>query len=171
MAPKYRKDHDQMCFHVCVGCLKSGCQKKVTDNNIKIIREYVLASFSLEDRSVPQGLCSSCYFGITKSKTLSCNLNYEDLRRNFQALHGKENFCECYICKAGRRMPIKKAKTKTPMKLPTTCQKCLSQLFPGKPHDCKLGNRVENVLKWLPEDVSQQVNVFILICRIESCKY
>ena len=162
MVRKLRKDHEQMCFHVCVGCLNHGCQKKVTESNIQIIREQVLSTFSLDDRSVPQGICNSCYFKITKSKTLTCNLSYDELRKDFQALFGKENVCECCICQAGRnKSHIKMHKSKSSKKLPPVCGKCLSQLLPGQPHDCKLGNRVDNVLKWLPDDVSQQVHTFL----------
>ena len=54
-----------------------------------------------------------------------------------------------------------KAKPKGTMKPPpapfTTCSKCFARLQPGHEHDCRVGARVDNVLRCLPPDVAQQV--------------
>ena len=156
------KTHNEMQKTVCVACLAPGCVRTVTPGAMtEKVREFVVGDFGPDVESLPQGLCQSCRLKLSRG-TLKCSVNYQLLRKRgvFQCFHGQENHCECYICVMGRDTKLK-AKPKGAPKPPpvsfTTCAKCFARLQPGHPHDCRLGARVDNILKTLPPDVAQQV--------------
>ena len=154
---------------------------------VPLIQEHVVWDFCKDEESLPQGICESCRLKLSDNGKLECSIDYKGLRKRgvFKCYLGKENWCECYICTAGRATkftgkatpskatplkastvqgtpvkatPVKATPVKaTPVKL-STCATCFARLAPGHPHDCRIGARVDNVLKWLPSDLAEQVS-------------
>ena len=156
------KTHSEMQLTVCVNCLAPGCTRTVTDVMAPKIREFVVGDYDKELESVPHGICERCRKQLHREKKLDCRINYSLLRKrgSFKCFHGQENHCVCYICVAGRDTQFKarpKGAPKPPSVQFPTCTKCFARLAPGKPHDCRVGARVSNVLAWLPPDVAEQV--------------
>ena len=160
------KTHNEMRKSVCVNCLAPGCHRTVTNKMTVKIREFVVGDFAQDVESLPQGICEPCRLSLHRNGKLVCSIEYKNLRKRgtFKCFHGKENYCECYICVAGRHTQFKPKVKRTTKSSDTmkTCAKCLARLAPGQPHDCRDGARVENVLKWLPNDVAQQVTTKVV---------
>ena len=168
---KSRKTHAEMRYHVCIYCLKNGCSRKIPESLLSVIKRNVSSDFDLSDESFPIGLCNSCQRKALRDDSYKSDLDYDLLRRRFRALSGMDKICQCYICMHGRVTPFNKVKETSPMvqqsvaspkgdasKLTKTCNKCLqTDISPGKPHDCSISNRVDNILGWLPSDVTEQI--------------
>ena len=155
---KVRKDHDAMRQAVCVGCLRPGSQRIVTEASIADVKRAVVSDFDLTDTSLPIGICNSCRSKV-KDPNYQCSLNYGHLRSGFKAQVGLEQSCGCYICQAGHSKTFKRSSAKPGPKLPlpiTVCPRCFANNPPAN-HKCSLGQRAENVLQMVPESVSQQV--------------
>ena len=153
------KTHDEMRKSVCVNCLASGCKRQISCQMLEAVRASILPSYKLDDESLPQGICEQCRSKFRREGLFVCSLDYKELRENFKCVNDKENFCVCFICSAGRATKFKpKLKKVNAPSTQKTCKTCLSVIAPGHEHECKIGNRVENVLSWLPPDVTQQVS-------------
>ena len=154
-----RKDHDAMRRSVCCCCLRPGCQRRVQDSQIEMISKILQIDFKLDDESLPYGLCESCRNRVARGETGFSSHEYDKLLENFRCLKKPGSVCPCYICKNGRSKTFPRSRTNKAKKLEpvSKCSKCFATLAPGKVHDCKLSNRVDNVLSWLPKNVSEQV--------------
>ena len=152
-----RKDHEAYRQSVCVFCHRPGCHRTVSDEAATSIAIHV--EFSLKDKSLPCGVCESCRKRLARKEEDICSLDYVELLKDSKFVLGLEVWCQCYICKAGRSKSFPRSRrnaASAPPKL-KTCGICFVEIRPGKSHDCKLSNRVDNVRSWLPTDVVEQL--------------
>ena len=123
------------------------------------VSTVIRVEFSLNDKSLPYGVCYSCRWRLYKKEDDFCSLDYIELLKDSNFVLGLEEWCQCYICKAGRSKSFPRSRKNAASAAPKlkTCGICFVEIRPGKPHDCKLSNRVDNVRSWLPSDVVEQL--------------
>ena len=160
MGRNSRKDHDAMRKSVCYFCLDPASRRHITSATAEKVKQ-LHPDFDLENPLVPLGICSTCYNKLHREPGVDFRKpNYPALLSSSQPPKpGKENFCECYICIAGK-VKLGRNKLAKPKAAPAkmTCNTCYLRYSPDDPpHKCLLGNRVDNILEWLPKNVSQQV--------------
>ena len=145
---------------VCYFCLDPASRRHITSATAEKVKQ-LHPDFDLENPLVPLGICSTCYNKLHREPGVDFRKpNYPALLSSSQPPKpGKENFCECYICIAGK-VKLGRNKLAKPKAAPAkmTCNTCYLRYSPDDPpHKCLLGNRVDNILEWLPKNVSQQV--------------
>ena len=152
------KTHEDFRESVCIGCLKPGCTRKVTEKTEYRVKDKIFNGFSLNDLNLPYGLCSGCYRAIQKETPFN-RKNDIDYQRKKVSRHDVVNgYCTCWICSEGRskkRLSLKhKRGPQTPKKVQesvTICSICHQRIGKGIRHKkpCKgfMKKRVDNLLK------------------------
>ena len=160
-----RKCHEDMRRAVCVGCLRPGCQRNIINQPVEKIQNFISNSdFNFEDESFPLGICNSCRMFMNRGDKSA--LDYTSLRSGFVCLNKKlrsnDKVCDCFICTKGRSKTFSRSRVnavpkKTDKKSKAVCMSCFAEIGPGLPHNCQLGDRVNNVQTLLPPDLGQMV--------------
>ena len=178
-----RKDHSQMRLSVCVGCLKPGCERQVTEASLEMVRKNVFSGFTVDSLSLPCGLCHSCRLLLNSSSYIESifpKFDFDDLSKSMKRNPPSQPFCVCYICKAGRSKVFKRKKNKTgpksdenqevphALKTVKVCGKCYQTVGRGIQHSCKRSDAIDNLEKCAKAaGVSEQVASKVL-CDISN---
>ena len=88
---------------VCYFCLDPASRRHITSATAEKVKQ-LHPDFDLENPLVPLGICSTCYNKLHREPGVDFRKpNYPALLSSSQPPKpGKENFCECYICIAGK---------------------------------------------------------------------
>ena len=91
--PNKPKSHDEFRASVCVGCHKPGCERRVKDTLEKKVQEKIYSGFSLNDTSMPFGICDACRLALKEANPIY-TISYENkqaLRNSCELLRQKRN--------------------------------------------------------------------------------
>ena len=154
------KSHEDFRASVCVCCHKAGVERVVKDHHIELIRKKVFSGYSLEDFTLPYGLCCSCRHSLISNPNFSVSIDYGSLSKSMKRNESSNDRCDCYICSLGRskkktslkkQKPGPKPKNGEPseviLKSIKVCPKCSQVIGRGKPHPCQKRLKPSNILK------------------------
>lgn len=162
-----------MRLSVCVGCLRPGCERQVTEASLEMVRKKVFSGFTVDSLSLPCGLCNSCrllLYSSSYSESTFPKFDFDDLSKSMKRNPPSQLLCVCYICQAGRSKVFKRKKNKpgpksvenqevpTASKTVQVCSKCFQKVGRGIQHSCKRGDATDNLAKCAEAaGVSEQV--------------
>ena len=104
-----------MRLSVCVGCLRPGCERQVTEASLEMVRKKVFSGFTVDSLSLPCGLCNSCrllLYSSSYSESIFPKFDFDDLSKSMKRNPPSQLLCVCYICQAGRSKVFKRKKNK-----------------------------------------------------------
>ena len=78
------KSHEDFRASVCVCCHKAGVERVVKDHHIELIRKKVFSGYSLEDFTLPYGLCCGCRHRLISNPNFSVSIDYESLSKSIK---------------------------------------------------------------------------------------
>ena len=151
--------HGTLRFKVCAVCFDSKGRtaeaRKISASLVQAIQEFVLPTFSLDDPTLPCGLCTTCRVRLTQHiksneeayqkchpRTLDIVTSYSNSLNMATRTSPK---CCCRICNYARQTGLRRAgflkpeASSTSPKILKICARCKQQLFPGCKHsdqDC-----------------------------------
>ena len=149
--------HEDFRRTVCVGCHKPGQKRTVNQNVAVFVREKIYSGFSLDNKSLPIGICNGCRVTVTtRDKIYDRKFDYDTLTRNMSRHDVQNGRCTCYICSAGRSKKLQSKKKKPgPKYLQSTskpktykiCSNCNGHLSRGINHKCWQTNKAKNTVR------------------------
>ena len=109
MQSKYDMDtnidetHESCRFKVCVLCYRKG-SRSLSQNDVELIKEYVIDGYSVENSNFPAAICTTCLFLLHKKGNkqfvnLPLVADY-DPKRPINLRSAVK--CDCKICKVAR---------------------------------------------------------------------
>jgi G:T-mismatch repair DNA endonuclease (very short patch repair protein) len=172
-------DHSEARHKVCVICYNKA-KRSLSPIYVKVIQDYVIENYSVENVDFPCGLCDSCRIIVSQYKNGDTKRTLplvDDYYPGTRILTRGKSVCECRICNVAKSNGIgakslKKRKGRPPSepipKKVKICPNCFGHIYQGCKHSSsicgskkqKLENISRNVLT--DEKTLQQVSSKVL---------
>lgn len=162
-----KKTHEENRLKVCLLCFGKVKQAKHINNSLKqTIKDRYLPDYDESNEIYPKVLCGSCYIALYR-----CNKGeklpkiqvhkYPDRRINLRT----GSHVDCDICRVAQQTlqnPVTNfSKGKKASKFVKICKVCLTQVGPGKAHECNKYTKLQNLAKMADGSQDQLVSMAI----------
>ena len=168
---KFKLTHDESLQRVCLLCFRrdKSSMRLLTEDNHRLINEYVFSGYEKEDNRLPKAICGTCRVALSEFSNgkFSRHIDLFD-----HSLIGKEaNYyatrsssittdCECLVCVAAHsNCTVKDSSTKRMRGRPRSssradadipdriklCSLCLSKIGRGLKHICTRSTLTNNM--------------------------
>ena len=149
--------HESCRFKMCVLCYRKG-SRSLSQNDVELIKEYVIDGYSVENSNFPAAICTTCLFLLHKGNKKSHLLLDYDPKRPINLRSAVK--CDCKICKVARSdfnesrdlekkrgRPSSKDSVQQEQRVLKICATCYKVIYSGCNHDCSSSRkaRVKNL--------------------------